>query len=126
MSGVMLVGLLLPVFLLTALGCVLARTSLLTKGWQGGLNELTAKLLIPAFLFGGSYRNGLLRRRCHGKCWPPSSSRWCCCSWRLPCCGAARTAPRAPCRPPTRIPCSWAFPCCRKRSAAPACNTRFR
>lgn len=55
----MLVGLLLPVFLLTALGCVLARTSLLTKGWQGGLNELTAKLLIPAFLFGGSYRNGL-------------------------------------------------------------------
>lgn len=55
----MLLGLLLPVFLLAALGCILARTSLLSKGWQSGLTELTAKVLIPVFLFSGSYKNGM-------------------------------------------------------------------
>ncbi len=55
----MLLALLLPVFLLTALGCILARTALLAKGWQTGLTDLTAKLLIPAFLFSGSYKNGM-------------------------------------------------------------------
>jgi hypothetical protein len=55
----MLFSLLLPVFLLSALGCLLARTSLLNKSWQTGLTDLTAKILIPAFLFSGSYRNGM-------------------------------------------------------------------
>lgn len=55
----MLVWLLLPVFLLTALGCLLAKTKLIADGWQAGLTELTAKLLIPAFLFSGSYKNGI-------------------------------------------------------------------
>jgi len=55
----MLVWLLLPVFLVTALGCLLAKTKLIADGWQAGLTELTAKLLIPAFLFSGSYKNGI-------------------------------------------------------------------
>lgn len=55
----MLLALLLPVFLVTGIGCVLARTRLLAPGWQIGLTDLTAKLLLPAFLFGGTYRTGL-------------------------------------------------------------------
>jgi malonate transporter len=55
----MLFFLLLPVFLLTGLGCLLAKTRLLAQGWQDGLTELTAKLLIPAFLFSGTYKNGI-------------------------------------------------------------------
>ena len=55
----MLFALLLPLFLLTGLGCVLARSRILAAGWQGGLTELTAKLLIPAFLFSGAYKNGI-------------------------------------------------------------------
>lgn len=55
----MLLQLLLPIFLLTALGCLLAKTRLIADGWQAGLTELTARLLIPAFLFSGSYKNGI-------------------------------------------------------------------
>lgn len=54
----MLFGLLLPLFLLAGLGCVLARRGL-GAAWQGGLTELTAKVLIPVFLFGGAYKNGI-------------------------------------------------------------------
>ena len=55
----MLFALLLPLFLLTGLGCVLARSRILATGWQGGLTELTAKVLIPAFLFSGAFKNGI-------------------------------------------------------------------
>lgn len=55
----MLLTLLLPLFLLTGLGCMLATTRLLAPGWQRGLNDLTARILIPAFLFGGAFQNGI-------------------------------------------------------------------
>jgi malonate transporter len=55
----MLLALLLPLFLLAALGALLARATLLAPGWQPGLNALTARLFIPALLFGGAYRTGL-------------------------------------------------------------------
>jgi hypothetical protein len=54
-----LLSLLLPLFLLTGLGCVLAKTRAIGGHWQAGLNELTARILIPAFLFSGAYRNGI-------------------------------------------------------------------
>jgi malonate transporter len=50
---------LVPLFLLTALGCLLANTRVLAPGWQAGLTELTAKLFIPVFLFSGAYKNGM-------------------------------------------------------------------
>jgi malonate transporter len=55
----MLFSLLLPLFLLTGLGCVLARSRILAEGWQAGLTELTARVLIPAFLFSGAFKNGI-------------------------------------------------------------------
>ncbi len=55
----MLPGLLLPLFLLTALGSVLARPRVLAASWPGALAELTGKLFIPAFLFSGAFRNGM-------------------------------------------------------------------
>lgn len=55
----MLFGLLLPLFLLAGLGCLLARTGILAANWQSGLTELTAKVLIPAFLFSGAFKNGI-------------------------------------------------------------------
>ena len=55
----MLLILLLPLFLMTGLGGVLATTRVLSPGWQQGLNGLTARVLIPAFLFGGAYKNGI-------------------------------------------------------------------
>lgn len=55
----MLPSLLLPLFLLAGLGCVLARTGVMAPGWQAALAELTAKVFIPAFLFGGAYKNGI-------------------------------------------------------------------
>ncbi len=55
----MLFALLLPLFLLAGLGCLLARSNILAAGWQSGLTELTAKILIPAFLFGGAFKNGM-------------------------------------------------------------------
>ncbi len=54
-----LAWLLLPLFLLAGLGAALARTPLLSGEWQAGLNELTAKLFIPALLFGGAYKTGI-------------------------------------------------------------------
>lgn len=54
-----LVALLLPLFLIAGTGCLLARTRLILPAWQEGLADLTAKLLIPVFLFAGAYRNGL-------------------------------------------------------------------
>jgi malonate transporter len=55
----MLAGLLLPLFLLTGLGSVLARPRVLAAPWPGALAELTAKLFIPAFLFSGAFKNGM-------------------------------------------------------------------
>ena len=55
----MLFTLLLPLFLLSALGCLLAKSRWLAAGWFTGVNELTVKLLIPALLFNGAYANGL-------------------------------------------------------------------
>jgi malonate transporter len=54
-----LLTLLLPLFLLTGLGWVLATTRVLASPWQAGLTELTAKIFIPAFLFSGAFRNGI-------------------------------------------------------------------
>ncbi|MES2322107.1 MAG: AEC family transporter [Pseudomonadota bacterium] len=54
-----LVALLLPLFLIAGTGCLLARTRWILPAWQDGLADLTAKLLIPVFLFAGAYRNGL-------------------------------------------------------------------
>ena len=50
----MLFALLLPLFLVTGLGCLLARA-----GWQSSLTELTARVLIPVFLFSGAFKNGI-------------------------------------------------------------------
>lgn len=54
-----LVTLLLPLFLLSGLGCVLVNTRLLAPGWQAGLTELTAKIFIPALLFSGAFQHGI-------------------------------------------------------------------
>jgi predicted permease len=51
--------LLLPIFMLAALGAVLGRLGWLRAGWQAGVAELTAKGLIPALLFTSTYRTGL-------------------------------------------------------------------
>ena len=55
----MLFTLLLPLFLLSLLGYLLAKSNWLADAWFNGVNELTAKLLIPALLFNGAYKNGL-------------------------------------------------------------------
>lgn len=54
-----LAWLLLPLFLLAGLGAALAQTPLLSSERQAGLNELTARLFIPALLFGGAYQTGI-------------------------------------------------------------------
>lgn len=51
--------LILPILVLTILGALLAKTGWLRPGWQTGLTELTAKLLLPALLLGGTYRTGI-------------------------------------------------------------------
>ncbi len=51
--------LLLPLFLLSGLGFAAVKKRILRPDWVAGVGELTAKLLIPALLFGGSYKNGL-------------------------------------------------------------------
>lgn len=48
-----------PLFLLTAVGWLLARAGWLKPGWIEGAGELTAKLLIPCLLFQGMQRHGL-------------------------------------------------------------------
>jgi malonate transporter len=55
----LLLNLLLPLFLLSTLGWLLAKSRWLATAWIDGVNELTAKLLIPALLFNGAYQNGL-------------------------------------------------------------------
>ncbi len=55
----MLPGLLLPLFLMAALGWVLARPGVVAANWQAGMTQLTAKVLIPAFLFSGAFKNGI-------------------------------------------------------------------
>jgi predicted permease len=55
----MLLSLLLPLFLLAGLGALLVKTGWLGTSWAGGVNALTAKLLIPALLFNGMLKNGL-------------------------------------------------------------------
>jgi len=51
--------LLFPIFVLTALGALLARGAWLRPGWHTGLTELTAKLLIPMLLLTSTYRTGM-------------------------------------------------------------------
>ena len=55
----MLFTLLLPLFLLSMLGYLLAKSNWLAHGWFAGVNELTSKLFIPALVFHGAYINGL-------------------------------------------------------------------
>lgn len=50
---------LLPLILVAGLGAALAKTPFLSNEWQAGLNELTARLFIPALLFGGAYQTGI-------------------------------------------------------------------
>jgi malonate transporter len=50
---------LLPIFLLTALGALLARLPWLRAGWHAGVTELAAKFLLPALLLVSSYRTGM-------------------------------------------------------------------
>lgn len=57
--AVPLLTLLLPLFLLAALGCALVKTRLLAPGWQAGLTELVAKIFIPALLFSGAFQHGI-------------------------------------------------------------------
>lgn len=54
-----LLPLLSPLFLMAGLGWVMARPGVLSSNWQAGLNELTARVLIPALLFSGAFRNGI-------------------------------------------------------------------
>ncbi len=55
----MLLALLLPLFLVAALGALLARPGGLGVAWQAGLNALTARVLIPALLFSGAAKHGM-------------------------------------------------------------------
>jgi len=50
---------LLPVFLLTAFGAVLARRPWLRADWHAGLTALAARFLLPALLLVNSYRTGI-------------------------------------------------------------------
>ena len=59
MLGAPLLPILLPLLLLAGLGSALAKSDLMASQWQAGLNELTAKLFIPALLFGGAYKTGI-------------------------------------------------------------------
>lgn len=56
---VLLLALLLPLFLVTALGWSLARPGAVAAGWQAGLTQLSAKVFIPALLFSGTFENGI-------------------------------------------------------------------
>ena len=49
-----LIASLAPLFLLAAVGWLLARLRWLKPGWIEGAGELTAKLLIPCLLFQGT------------------------------------------------------------------------
>jgi predicted permease len=53
------ISLLFPIFLLAGLGATLAKLPWLRTGWQAGVTELTAKVLIPALLLINTYRTGL-------------------------------------------------------------------
>ena len=55
----MLLALLLPLFLMAALGWALARPGVIGANWQAGLNALTARVLVPALLFGGAFKHGI-------------------------------------------------------------------
>lgn len=54
-----LVPLLLPLFLLAGLGYLLVRLKLISPAWVTGTNDLATKVLIPALLLLGTYKNGL-------------------------------------------------------------------
>lgn len=55
----MLLSLLAPLFLATGLGALLAKLPWLRAGWQAGVTDLAAKVLLPALLLNGAYRTGL-------------------------------------------------------------------
>jgi predicted permease len=50
---------LLPVFLVAAIGALLAKLPWLRTGWHAGVTELAAKFLLPALLLVSSYRTGM-------------------------------------------------------------------
>jgi predicted permease len=50
---------LLPIFLLAALGAVLARLPWLRPAWHTGVTELTARFLVPVLLFYSAWRTGI-------------------------------------------------------------------
>ncbi|MCG2585798.1 AEC family transporter [Massilia sp. TS11] len=55
----MILQLLLPLFVLSALGTILVKSGWLKPSAQAGLGEFTGRVLIPALLFQGTYQNGL-------------------------------------------------------------------
>jgi predicted permease len=55
----MLLSLLAPVFLAAGLGALLAKLPWLRPGWQAGVTELAAKVLLPALLLNSTYRTGI-------------------------------------------------------------------
>jgi len=67
-------GLLLPIFLLAALGALLAKLPWLKPGWHAGVTELTAKFLVPSLLFVSAWRTGI----------PPAMSWKVLCAFYLP------------------------------------------
>lgn len=54
-----LIFLLLPLFLLAGLGWALVKLDLIRPGWVAGTNDLAVRVLIPALLLLGTYKNGL-------------------------------------------------------------------
>ena len=54
-----LIFLLLPLFLLAGLGWALVKFDLIRAGWIAGTNDLAVRVLIPALLLLGTYKNGL-------------------------------------------------------------------
>jgi malonate transporter and related proteins len=65
LSLMMLISLLAPVFVAAGFGALLAKLPWLRPGWQAGVADLTAKVLLPALLLGSTYRTGI-----------PSSVSW--------------------------------------------------
>ncbi len=98
----MLFALLLPLFLLAGLGRLLARAK-----WQAGLTELTAKVLIPALLFNGAFKNGI-----------PASVSWQFLAAFFIALFALFLA--------LRLWCRWLVGLVRRRSAPTACSTHSR
>ncbi|MFM2486284.1 AEC family transporter [Celerinatantimonas yamalensis] len=62
-----IVPLIVPLFGLAMLGWGIAKTGWpLSVGWQKGVNELTARILVPMLLFTGMYQHGLPKQHAWG------------------------------------------------------------